>query len=98
MDDMVNAVLASLTATSGDALLVMINGFGGTPLQELYLMFDAARRKLLRHDYDIKRCLVGNFVASLDMAGCSLTIALLNEQLMHYWDAPVHTAALRWHC
>ena len=74
----------------------MVNGFGGTPLLELYLMYDVAARRLQAEGLTIARSLVGNYVTSLEMAGCSLTVARLDEELLGFWDAPVHTAALRW--
>ena len=74
----------------------MINGFGGTPFSELYLMYDAVRRWLEPAGSIVTRSLVGNFVTSLDMAGCSVTVSLLDEEMKRLWDAPVHTAALRW--
>ncbi len=80
---------------SGDALL-FVNGFGGTPAIELYLMYNAARRILENRGLKISRSLVGSYVTSLDMAGCSITVTLLNQNLTTLWDDPVHTAAMRW--
>ncbi|MBV8440137.1 MAG: dihydroxyacetone kinase subunit DhaK, partial [Hyphomicrobiales bacterium] len=80
---------------SGDALL-LVNGFGATPAVELYLMYNSARRSLEKAGLRIERSLVGNFVTSLDMAGCSITVTLLDRETMDLWDRPVHTAALRW--
>jgi phosphoenolpyruvate---glycerone phosphotransferase subunit DhaK len=77
-------------------LLLLVNGFGGTPLLELYIMFDAAARRLAAEGSTIARSLVGNFVTSLEMAGCSITMARLDEEMLKLWDAPVQTAALRW--
>ena len=95
-EEMVAAIAGDLGAeASGDALL-FVNGFGGTPLMELYLMYDAARRASERHGFTVARSLVGNYVTSLDMAGCSITLTLLDEEIDTHWDAPVHTAALRW--
>jgi len=59
-------------------------------------MYDAASRQLARHELAAGRGIVGNYVTSLDMAGCSVTVTLLNDELTELWDAPVHTAALRW--
>lgn len=89
------AAIAGDLGSGGNALL-FINGFGATPLMELYLMFDAARTQLARHGIVPARALVGNHVTSLDMAGCSITVTLLDDEIVRYWDAPVHTAALRW--
>lgn len=94
--EMVDAVLGDLAdQASGDALL-LVNGFGGTPLMELYLMYDAVRRRLTGSGVTIARSLVGNYVTSLDMAGCSVTLSILDAETLALWDAPVHTAALRW--
>ena len=59
-------------------------------------MYNSARALVERHGLHVARSLVGNYVTSLDMAGCSLTISVLDEELTGHWDAPVHTAALRW--
>lgn len=76
--------------------LVIVNGFGGTPLIELYLMYNLFAAALARRGISPVRKLVGNFVTSLDMAGCSLTVSALDDELLGLWDDPVHTAALRW--
>ncbi len=92
--EMVNAIAADL-GQRGEAIL-LINGFGATPLSELYLMYDAVRKLLERVGITVARSLVGNFVTSLDMAGCSATISMVDEDMKRLWDAPVHTPALRW--
>src|SRR5438105_1453865 len=94
--ELVGAILQDLAPRKGEPLLLFLNGFGGTPLLELYLMFDAAARRLAAEGLTIARSLVGNFVTSLEMAGCSVTLTRLDEELLRLWDAPVHTAALRW--
>jgi phosphoenolpyruvate---glycerone phosphotransferase subunit DhaK len=95
-DEMVSAIVGDLgDHPKGDALL-LINGFGGTPLMELYLMYNAARHWLGKHGITVSRSLVGTFVTSLEMAGCSVTVCILDDELRRFWDAPVHTAALRW--
>ncbi|MGQ9368918.1 dihydroxyacetone kinase subunit DhaK [Azospirillum sp. ST 5-10] len=95
-DEMVGAVLGDLAdQAAGDALL-LVNGFGGTPLMELYLMYDAVRRRLEGSGVTIARSLVGNYVTSLEMAGCSVTLSMLDGEALRLWDAPLHTAALRW--
>ena len=95
-DQMVGTILADGDSlTSGDVLL-LVNGFGGTPTIELYLMYNAARRILEKRGLTVARSLVGSLVTSLEMAGCSITIALLDDRLTALWDDPVHTAALRW--
>ena len=94
--DMVEAIVADLgNAARGDALL-LVNGFGGTPLIELYLMYHAAHKLLSARNVRIVRSLVGNYVTSLEMAGCSLTVSMLDAEGTRLWDAPVHTPALRW--
>jgi len=80
---------------SGD-VLVMVNGMGGTPLIELYVVFAAVAQWLDGHGVTIARSLVGNYVTSLEMAGCSVTVCQLTPQLAELWDAPVETSALRW--
>jgi phosphoenolpyruvate---glycerone phosphotransferase subunit DhaK len=85
----------SLPGASGDALL-LVNGFGATPAIELYLMYGAARRELEKAGLRVARSLVGPYVTSLDMAGCSVTVALLDRETEELWDQPVRTAALRW--
>jgi dihydroxyacetone kinase-like protein len=95
-EQMLGAITADLGAPGGSEVLLLVNGFGGTPAMELYLMFDAARRVLEGKGLTIARSLVGSYCTSLDMAGCSLTVTVLDDELAALWDAPVHTAALRW--
>ncbi|HUL66185.1 MAG TPA: dihydroxyacetone kinase subunit DhaK [Burkholderiaceae bacterium] len=78
------------------ACLLLVNGFGGTPSMELYLMYENLRAQFEKQGFSIARSLVGNYVTSLEMAGCSATITRLDDELARLWDAPVHTAALRW--
>jgi phosphoenolpyruvate---glycerone phosphotransferase subunit DhaK len=95
-DQMVGAILADRgNPTSGEALL-LVNGFGGTPALELYLMYNAARRILEKRGLTIARSLVGSYVTSLEMAGCSITLTQLDQTSTTLWDDHVHTAALRW--
>jgi dihydroxyacetone kinase-like protein len=94
--EMVDAITTDLGALSGTAVLMLVNGFGGTPAMELYLMYDAAARLLGGKGLNIERSLVGNYCTSLDMAGCSLTVTVLDDELRKLWDEPVHTPALRW--
>ncbi len=96
-DEMVGAILSDLGDAKGEALL-LVNGFGGTPAMELYLMYNAARARVERHGIKVARSLVGSYVTSLEMAGCSITVSLLDDERRALWDAPVHTAALRWGC
>ncbi|MFT3986334.1 dihydroxyacetone kinase subunit DhaK [Aestuariivirga sp.] len=93
-DEMVAAIAGDLNGT-GEALL-LVNGFGGTPLMELYLMYHAAAERLKARGIRAVRSLVGNYVTSLDMAGCSLTVTMLDGKTAALWDSPVHTPTLRW--
>ncbi|CCE98234.1 dihydroxyacetone kinase subunit DhaK [Sinorhizobium fredii] len=93
---MLEAILSDLTPNRGDTLLLFINGFGGTPVSELYLAYNSARTRLQNLGVTVARSLVGTYVTSLDMAGLSITVAGLEERELSLWDAPVDTAALRW--
>jgi phosphoenolpyruvate---glycerone phosphotransferase subunit DhaK len=95
-EELVQAIVADLDPRPGSEVLLMVNGLGATPLVELHLMYDAAARRLAERRLDVRRSIVGNYVTSLDMAGCSITVTVLNDELTALWDAPVHTAALRW--
>ncbi|PPD34693.1 MAG: dihydroxyacetone kinase subunit DhaK [Methylomonas sp.] len=88
----------ALQPQPGQRVLLHVNGFGGTPLVELHFIYELAWQFWHQKGLDIQRSLVGNFTTSLDMAGCSLTLTLLDEELLRLWDAPVNTAALRWGC
>ncbi len=99
-DDIAEQMVGSIvgdyeTPPTGPALL-LVNGFGGTPALELYLMYNAAARLLKKHGLTVSRSLVGSYVTSLEMAGCSITLTQLDDKLAALWDDPVHTAALRW--
>jgi dihydroxyacetone kinase-like protein len=93
-----DAVQHELDPAAGQAALLHVNGLGATPLVELYLVYERAHRYWTERGVRIARSLVGNYTTSLDMAGCSLTLTLLDDELCRWWDAPVHTAALRWGC
>jgi dihydroxyacetone kinase-like protein len=95
-EELVQAITDDLHAKAGSETLLVVNGFGGTPSSELYLMYDAAERQVAKQGLKVTRSLVGNYVTSLEMAGCSVTVTLIDEQMTALWDAPVHTAALRW--
>ncbi|HEY1385495.1 MAG TPA: dihydroxyacetone kinase subunit DhaK [Dongiaceae bacterium] len=95
-DEMMGAILGDLKLKSGSEALLLVNGFGGTPAMELYLMYNAARRIMDGKGIKVARSLVGSYVTSLEMAGCSLTVSALDSELTALWDSPVHTAALRW--
>jgi phosphoenolpyruvate---glycerone phosphotransferase subunit DhaK len=90
------AILGDLGGRAKGPALLFINGFGGTPLMELYLMYNSARNIFENNGVTVTRSLVGSYVTSLDMAGCSITLTMLDDETTALWDAPVHTAALRW--
>lgn len=94
--ELVKAILEQLKPRAAEDLLLFVNGFGGTPSMELYLMYHAAVRVLAEHGLRPSRSLVGNYVTSLEMAGCSITLAKLDSEMLKLWDAPVHAPALRW--
>ena len=95
-EEIVAAILGDFgAAAKGDALL-FVNGFGGTPLMELYVVYNSAREILDAKGIKVTRSLVGSYVTSLDMAGCSITVTMLDGETTRLWDAPVHTAGLRW--
>ncbi|MFF3753175.1 dihydroxyacetone kinase subunit DhaK [Streptomyces sp. NPDC002018] len=77
-------------------VIVLVNGMGGTPLLELYGFNAEVQRVLTERGVPVARTLVGNYVTSLDMAGCSVTLCQVDEELLRLWDAPVQTPALRW--
>lgn len=81
---------------TSEEVIVMLNGMGGTPILELYLMYGEVAKLLAAKGVKIARCLVGNYITSLEMAGCSLTLCAVNQELLELWDAPVETIALRW--
>ena len=95
-EEMIGAICQSLKPASGDPVLLLVNGFGATPLMELYLMYHAAAKQCAARGLEIARSLVGNYTTSLDMAGCSLTLTRLDDEMIRLWDAPVHTPGLRW--
>jgi phosphoenolpyruvate---glycerone phosphotransferase subunit DhaK len=95
-EEIVEAILGDFgNDAKGDAI-VLVNGFGGTPAMELYLVYENAARIVEKHGIRIARSLVGNYVTSLEMAGCSITVTLADNGMLALWDAPVRTAALRW--
>lgn len=94
--EIVSAILDDLKPQPGAQVLLLINGFGGTPAMELYLMANAARLLIEKAGLKVVRHLVGNYVTSLEMAGCSITVTELSDETLALWDAPVKTAALAW--
>src|SRR5688572_26289301 len=81
---------------SGDRVLAFVNGMGGTPLLELYVVYNKVAAMCRDRGVTIERNLVGSYITSLEMAGCSITLLKLDDDMVRLWDAPVHTAALRW--
>jgi dihydroxyacetone kinase-like protein len=96
VEELAQAVLRDLAPKRGQEVLLHVNGFGGTPQMELYLLYQFASEHLAREGVVPVRSLVGNYTTSLEMAGASLTVTVLDEELKALWDAPVRTAALRW--
>jgi dihydroxyacetone kinase-like protein len=96
VDMLLDPILKDLSLSAGRELLLHVNGFGGTPLSELHLLNHAATRRLRAEGFTIRRWLVGNHTTSLEMAGASLTVTALDDELLSLWDAPVVTPSLRW--
>jgi len=96
VEEMLGAILKDLGPKAGQEALLLVNGFGGTPLMELYLLVNSARRVLSGAGVKVARFLAGNYVTSLEMAGASITLSLLDDEATRLWDAPVRTPALRW--
>ena len=95
-DRLLEPVLADLKISAGDRVLLFVNGMGGTPLSELYIVYRRAVQVLADAGATVDRSLVGNYITSLEMQGCSISVLRLDDELTALWDAPVHTAALRW--
>jgi phosphoenolpyruvate---glycerone phosphotransferase subunit DhaK len=95
-ESMLAAVLAEVEAPGTAGTLLLVNGFGATPAIELQLMYHSVRSLLDKRNIKVARSLVGNYVTSLDMAGCSITLTALDDEMRDLWDSPVHTVALRW--
>jgi dihydroxyacetone kinase-like protein len=96
VSDMVDAILIDLKPAKKSEILLLVNGFGATPLMELYLLYNSAAKLLNKHGLQIARSLVGNYTTALDMAGASITVCLLDDEIKQHWDSVVHTPALRW--
>jgi phosphoenolpyruvate---glycerone phosphotransferase subunit DhaK len=94
-EQLMEPILADLDFTSSP-VIVMLNGMGGTPLIELYLMYGEVAKIMDRVGITVARNLVGNYITSLEMAGCSITVLRAHQELIRLWDAPVNTAGLRW--
>jgi phosphoenolpyruvate---glycerone phosphotransferase subunit DhaK len=95
-NELTNAVVKDLALKAGQEIILLVNGFGGTPMLELYLMVNAVHKILDTAGVKVARHLTGSYVTSLEMAGCSITATVVDKNMLDLWDAPVHTAALRW--
>jgi phosphoenolpyruvate---glycerone phosphotransferase subunit DhaK len=89
-------IVEDLPFSSGDKVLAFVNGMGGTPLLELYVVYAEVAKLAAEHGLTIERNLIGNYITSLEMQGCSITLVKLDDDMVRYWDAPVNTPALRW--
>jgi dihydroxyacetone kinase-like protein len=96
VEQMSDAILTDLDPKAGSNVLAFVNGLGGTPLIELYVIYNELTKQLGRRGLTATRSLVGNYITSLEMAGASITVLALDDELTALWDAPVHTPALRW--
>jgi dihydroxyacetone kinase-like protein len=94
--EMAKAILGDLDAPSGSNVLAFVNGLGGTPTIELYVIYNELAKQLKERGLTATRSLVGDYITSLEMAGASITLLKLDDELTELWDAPVHTPALRW--
>jgi phosphoenolpyruvate---glycerone phosphotransferase subunit DhaK len=94
--ELTGAVLKDLSLKRGQEVFLLVNGFGGTPLMELYVMVNAANQVLAGAGVKAVRYLTGSYVTALEMAGCSITVCAADPSMLDLWDAPLHTAALRW--
>jgi phosphoenolpyruvate---glycerone phosphotransferase subunit DhaK len=92
----VEPILADWDFTGGDGVLAFVNGMGGTPLIELYVMYHEVATILAKSGVTVVRSLVGPYITSLEMAGCSVTLLKLDDELLRLWDAPVRTPGMRW--
>jgi dihydroxyacetone kinase-like protein len=93
---LVTPILADLDFTGGDGVIAFVNGMGATPLIELYVMYHEVATILAKAGVPIARNLVGSYITSLDMAGCSVTLVKADDDLLRLWDSPVRTPALKW--
>jgi dihydroxyacetone kinase-like protein len=94
--EIIEAILGDLGAAAKGEAIVLVNGFGGTPAMELYLIYENAASIIEKRGVTIARSLVGSYVTSLEMAGCSITVTMADSEMLALWDAPVHTSSLRW--
>ena len=96
VEHMAEAILGDLQIRGGGRVIAMVSGMGGTPLIELYLVYGELEQILKGRQVEIARRLVGNYITSLDMAGCAITLLEADDELLSLWDDPVLTPALRW--
>jgi dihydroxyacetone kinase-like protein len=96
VEALATAVVEDLPFSCGDEVLALVNGMGGTPLMELYVVYNELHKLLEGRGIAITRNLIGSYITSLDMAGCSITLLRLDDELTALWDAPVNTTGLRW--
>lgn len=96
VDMLTEAILEDLPFKAGDRVIAMVNGMGGTPLIELYIVYRRLAQICQAKGIKIERNLIGNYITSLEMAGASITLLRVDDELLKFWDAPVHTPALRW--
>lgn len=96
VEQLSQVIEADLNITSGQKILLHINGFGATPMMELYAVYELAEAYWQQRGVEVIRSLVGNYTTSLDMAGCSITVTVMDDEFTKLWDAPVHTASLNW--
>jgi len=89
-------IITDLGLKAGERVLAFVNGMGGTPLIELYIVAHELAKILRGKNISIARSLIGSYITSLEMAGCSITLLRLEDKMIRYWDAPVHTPVLRW--
>jgi dihydroxyacetone kinase-like protein len=89
-------ILSDIPFKAGDEILLFVNSMGGTPLIELYIAYRQAHRIAEQHGLKVVRNLIGPYITSLEMAGCSITVLKMDEELQRFWDAPVRTPALKW--
>jgi dihydroxyacetone kinase-like protein len=96
VDELASAIVDDLPFSRGERVLAFVNGMGGTPLMELYVVYGELHKLLEARGITIARNLVGSYITALDMAGCSITLLRLDDELAALWDAPVNTTGLRW--
>jgi dihydroxyacetone kinase-like protein len=96
VERLASAIVDDLPYNEGDEVLAFVNGMGGTPLIELYVVYNELHKYLEGRGITIARNLIGSYITSLEMAGCSITLLRLDDELKRLWDAPVDTVALKW--